>query len=113
MKLITKEIALALERGAEVDTDEGPIPVVVKFFDPCGSWTWFATAGQRGGPGEHDWSCFGLGQGFEAELGSFSLAELAKVRGPLGLGIERDLHFSGAIDVSSWPPQIVSERRSS
>ena len=32
--------------------------------------------------------------GFEDELGYFSLAELEGIRGPLGLGIERDLHWS-------------------
>lgn len=36
---------------------------------------------------------FGLVQGFEVELGYFSLAELEEIRGPGGLTIERDLHF--------------------
>ena len=31
--------------------------------------------------------------GFEAEFGYFSVRELESVRGPLGLPIERDLHF--------------------
>jgi hypothetical protein len=31
--------------------------------------------------------------GFEIELGYFSLKELNEARGPLGLPIERDLHF--------------------
>lgn len=61
---------------------------VVKFFDPCGSWTWFAT--------EYDPATrtfFGLVKGFEEELGYFSLDELESVKGPLGIGIERDLYF--------------------
>ena len=37
---------------------------------------------------------FGLVSGFEVELGYFSLSELKSVKGPFGLPIERDLHFS-------------------
>ena len=36
---------------------------------------------------------FGLVYGLEKELGYFSLNELESVRGPLGLGIERDKSF--------------------
>jgi hypothetical protein len=36
---------------------------------------------------------FGLVQGFEEELGYFTLRELQEARGPLGLAIERDMHF--------------------
>jgi hypothetical protein len=31
--------------------------------------------------------------GLEIELGYFSLSELKSVKGPMGLPIERDLHF--------------------
>jgi hypothetical protein len=59
----------------------------VKFFTPDSNWTWYAT--------EFDGNdiFFGLVFGFESELGYFSLSELESVRGPLGLPIERDLHF--------------------
>jgi hypothetical protein len=40
-----------------------------------------------------DFLFFGLVSGFEVELGYFSLSELQGARGPLGLPIERDLHF--------------------
>ncbi len=36
---------------------------------------------------------FGLVDGFERELGYFSLSELESVHGPYGVGIERDLYF--------------------
>jgi hypothetical protein len=60
---------------------------LVKFFTPDSDWTWYASEFD----GEDIF--FGLVSGFEVELGYFSLSELKKFRGPLGLQIERDLHF--------------------
>jgi len=59
----------------------------VKFFTPTSNWTWYAS--------EFDGNdvFFGLVSGFELELGYFSLSELQSVKGPLGLPIERDMHF--------------------
>lgn len=69
--------------------EDEPDPTVwVKLFDPCGSWTWYATEFD----GEDTF--FGLVDGHEAELGYWSLSELAAVKGPLGIGIERDMHFT-------------------
>jgi hypothetical protein len=42
-----------------------------------------------------------LGMGFP-ELGSVRLSELQSVRGPLGLGIERDLMFTAAHPLSAY-----------
>jgi hypothetical protein len=47
-----------------------------------------------------DVTFFGLVDGFEMELGYFSLSEIKSVRGRLGLPVERDLHFK---------PQTLSE----
>jgi hypothetical protein len=60
---------------------------LVKFFTPDSNWTWYAS--------EFDGKdiFFGLVSGFEVELGYFSLSELESVKGPLGLPIERDLHY--------------------
>jgi hypothetical protein len=60
---------------------------VVKFFTPDSNWAWYAS--------EFDGEdrLFGLVNGFELELGYFSLSELEQAHGPLGLPIERDLHF--------------------
>jgi Protein of unknown function (DUF2958) len=60
----------------------------MKFFQPWGGWTWFVVEF------DGDDECFGLVDGFEVELGSFSLRELESLRGPGGLRIERDLHFT-------------------
>ena len=59
----------------------------VKFFTPDSSWTWYAS--------EFDGEdiLFGLVVGLEIELGYFSLKELQEVKGPMGLPIERDLHY--------------------
>lgn len=62
--------------------------VHVKFFTPDSSWTWYVTEYDPG-----DRLCFGLVDGFEQEMGYFSLDELESVHGPLGLKIERDLWF--------------------
>ncbi len=60
---------------------------LVKFFTPDSGWTWYASEFD----GEDTF--FGLVIGHVAELGYFSLSELEEVRGPMGLPIERDLHF--------------------
>ena len=87
MKLLTKEILKRLP--ALYSQENNPDPIVqVKFFDPCGSWTWYAT--------EFDGKdiFFGMVDGFEKELGNFSLSELQAYKGRLGLGIERDFYFT-------------------
>ena len=88
MKLLTKAIlkkipALYAQDGKGLDAI-----AYVKFFNPCGNWTWYGTEFD---PIERRF--FGLVVGFESELGYFSLDELEAFRGPLGLGIERDLSF--------------------
>ena len=60
---------------------------LAKFFTPDANWTWYASEF------DGDNIFFGLVSGLEVELGYFALSELEEVRGPLGLPIERDLHF--------------------
>jgi len=70
--------------------------VFVKYFDPTGSWTWYATEGEE--TDNNDFLFFGLVIGFEAELGYFTLnqLEIAKqgLTGLQALPIERDLYFT-------------------
>ena len=40
-----------------------------------------------------DWLLFGYVIGLEEEWGYFLLSEIASIRGPLGLAVERDLWF--------------------
>lgn len=86
MQLLTKEIRVALPLLYSSEDVEDPM-VWCKFFTPDSSWTWYAV--------EFDGvdTFFGLVDGFEEELGYFSLAELQSVRGKLGLPIERDRYF--------------------
>lgn len=81
----------------------------VKFFTPSSNWTWYASeasARMKDGtykalteiapddPNIEDVIFFGLVNGFELELGYFSLSELQSVGGGLILPIERDRHFT-------------------
>lgn len=61
----------------------------VKFFTPWSDWTWYVLEYDSG-----DKTAFGLVQGFEEELGYFSLDELESLRGPGGLRVERDRYFT-------------------
>ena len=88
MKLLTKEILKKLPKlGVTSELKSEDINVVVKFFAPWGSWSWYAV----------EFDCddlfFGYVRGDFPELGMFSLSELQSVTGPFGLKIERDRYF--------------------
>jgi hypothetical protein len=87
MKLLTEEIRAALPPLGSTEGKGMDARIIVKFFTPTSSWTWYAT--------EFDGEdlFFGLVDGLEKEFGYFSLSELESVSGPLGVGIERDLYF--------------------
>jgi hypothetical protein len=72
---------------------------VVKLFNPLGAATWLATELYDDGD-----TLFGLADlGFGCpELGVFSLAEIASVTLPFGLGIERDIAFATHFNLSTW-----------
>lgn len=89
MKLLTKAIRKSFPALGKTAGQSYNAKIVVKFFSPDSSWTWYATEF------DGDDTFFGLVCGLETEFGYFSLSELEKIRGPLGLPIERDLYFSG------------------
>lgn len=106
MMLLTPELRAALRandaarRAAAIGGQSEPDPVpLVKFFNPCGAATWLVTELQ-----EDDDTLFGLADlGFGTpELGYFSLSEIASVRLPFGLCIERDLDFQTGHPLSTW-----------
>ena len=81
--------AALLANGSTHGPDHVPL---LKLFNPCGAATWLASELYEDGD-----TLFGLADlGFGcSEMGCFSLTEIASVRLPYGLRIERDLHFSG------------------
>lgn len=83
------------------ETRFDPFPVI-KLFNPVGAATWLATEIDEDGD-----TLFGLADlGFGCpELGSFSLSEIASVRLPFGLFIERDLGFEPRRPLSAWSAQ--------
>src|ERR1035437_829867 len=95
MKLLTKAIEAKLAKSPLGSQEKNENPeIIVKFFPPWGSWSWYVTEGEKLENG--DWRFFGLVDGHEKELGYFLLSELQSVRGgPLGLKIERDMYFDG------------------
>ena len=94
MELMTDEVRKLLPPLYSQEAKGGDAIVQVKFFTPDSSWTWLATSFD----GKDLF--FGLVEGFEKELGYFSLSELRSARGPLGLAIERDLY---------WRPKTLRE----
>ena len=81
--------------GEEID----PRPVV-KLFTPDASATWLLSELDPSDPDRAFGLC-DLGLGFP-ELGYVSLAELAAVRGRLGLPVERDIHFAADRPLSAY-----------
>ena len=83
-----------LADGRDRDADHVP---VVKFFNPLGAGVWLASELDEDGD-----TLFGLADLGYPELGSFSLKELISIHLPFGLGIERDILFTGEVPVSVW-----------
>jgi hypothetical protein len=89
-KLVPSSVARTVPPLMSQDGKGMDATVHLKFFNPCGSATWWITELDPK-TGE----AFGYVTGMsDDEWGGIDLNELAAVRGPLGLGIERDLHFS-------------------
>lgn len=105
MKLLTKEQrAKLLKNNATPDEDKKP---VVKLFSPVGAATWLLSSID-----END-IAFGLcdlGMG-EPELGFVSLQELEEIKLPLGLSIERDLHFRADKTLTQYADEARSAGR--
>ena len=91
MKLLTEEQRTKLlANGTRRGADHKP---VVKWFNAGGSGTWLVSELDPEYPDECAFGLADLGFG-TPELGSIGLLELIEYRGPFGLGIERDIHFT-------------------
>ncbi|TIT58677.1 MAG: DUF2958 domain-containing protein, partial [Mesorhizobium sp.] len=98
MILITQDLRARLLANGAAHTETDHVPVV-KLFNPVGAATWLLT--ELDADGDTLFGLCDLGFGFP-ELGSVSLAELQAVKGPLGLGIERDLFFHARFPLSVY-----------
>lgn len=119
MKLLTKDIReqlLANGKAREVYAQGGwsePdfIPVV-KLFTPDAQCTWLLSELDPEDPDIAFGLC-DLGMGCP-ELGSVRISELESLRGPLGLAVERDLHFRTIFPLSvfaraAWNAGAITE----
>lgn len=124
MKLITREMArkMTAAYAHSAETGESGRAILAKYFTPWANATWYITEGWPMYEGEpiaadrldamidpsaYDWHLFGwcdLGLGPEmAELGYVMSSDLKNLKGPAGLRVERDLHYSGNLaDVVPW-----------
>ena len=102
MKLITNEQRTKLlDNGAAAARGEERDPrPVVKLFTPDSGATWLLTELDPADPDRAFGLC-DLGLGFP-ELGYVLLSELATVRGPLGLSVERDRYFVADRPLSAY-----------
>ena len=103
MRLLTQEIRRKLPPLYAQESKGGKAVVYLRLFTPDSGWTWHLTEGSpitdESGK-EVDFHFFGLVDGQFRELGYVALSELESVRGPMGLPIERDLH---------WQPKTLEE----
>ena len=95
MILLTRpQRAQLLANGRQSDVDHVP---VVKFYNPFGAGVWLATELDENGD-----IMFGLADIGYPELGSWCFGELEAIRLPFGMGIERDVLFTGIFPISVW-----------
>ena len=107
MQLMTPELREQLiANGKDREGDHRPL---VKFFNPAGASTWLVYAMD---PDDNDYlRCLAdLGMGFP-ELGGVLLSQLQNYRGPLGIGIERDLYFKPRYAIRIYAAAARSAQR--
>lgn len=99
MELVPKALREQIPPLYATEEQNDPLVYIKLFID---NWTWYITE-----LAIEDDICFGyVISPFEesGELGYFSLREIKAVKGSLGIGVERDLHFEPK------PLSIVKEK---
>lgn len=90
MKLLTQELVDRFQQIGRQEDKSDPL-IIAKFFNPTGAGTWYATEYNPSDKTFYGYvSIFG---DWNDEWGYFSLTELESLKGPFGLGIERDIYF--------------------
>jgi hypothetical protein len=105
--LLTIEDCVRLLVNA-IGDDRDP-PPVAKLFTPDAAATWLISEVDPDDPDRLFGLC-DLGLGYP-ELGYVSLAELLELRGPLGLPVERDLHFVADKPLSAYAEKARKQGR--
>jgi Protein of unknown function (DUF2958) len=114
MTLFTKAqteqlIANCQAQIVRMDNDQSDIDFepVVKLFTPDAQCTWLLT---ELGLDDIAFGLCDLGMG-TPELGFVSMSELRALRGPLGLPVERDLHFDADKTLSAYATEARARGR--
>ncbi len=104
-----KEYAQLIANGNQTQIDNiGDHVPVVKLFTPDANGTWILSEIVP----DDNILAFGLcdlGLGFP-ELGYVSLIELEELRGPAGLPVEKDSHFSATTTITAYAKAARSNR---
>ena len=99
-RLMTRELGEKIPAlGANEDVEDYDLVVAhIRLFSPYTGWRWYVTEWEA-----ETGLCFGLVEGYEAELGYFDLTELAEATVFGGVpAVERDLY---------WEPTTLGEIR--
>mgnify|MGYP006286966751 CR=1 FL=1 len=106
-KPFTKPQLAKLRANAEL-RDSSRTQPVVKFFCPWGAATWLISELMEDGDTMFGLCDLGMG---EPELGYVSLSELRSIRGPFGLTIERDIHFTPNKTLADYAEEANTQGR--
>ena len=87
MELIPQETRDTIPKLYETENQHDPVAYVKLFID---GWTWLILEMSID---DDIWFGYVISPFCKGELGYFSLAEVQEVKGSLGIGVERDLHF--------------------
>jgi hypothetical protein len=101
-QLLANGQAAAAECAGQQEEDASRRPVV-RWFTPFGAATWLISEID---PEDHD-IAFGLvdlGMGCP-ELGSIYIPELKSLKGPMGMSVERDLHWQADLSLTDYASQ--------
>ena len=116
MKLMTKEQRETLLSNGRAnaaciakDGNTHDFKPVIKLFCPWGAATWLISELDPETPDIAFGLC-DLGMG-EPELGSVSITEMESIRGPGGLRIERDLHFTADKTLIAYADEARKHQR--
>ena len=105
-QLLANGVAQRAAQRAGTFIDHRP---VVKLFTPDAQATWLLTELYPDDPDVAFGLC-DLGLGFP-ELGDVRISEIEEVRGPLGLPVERDEHFTAQKAISEYAADARAAQR--